>query len=85
MHDIEVGSQMDVNTWGAFAGSNDKAVVDGDFAMCEAKLQNVLKALRGAGINVVGNPSAYGRPGASNYVFAFLGRCLAKDLATPPP
>jgi hypothetical protein len=53
MHDIEVGNQMGVNTWGAFAGSDEKAVVDGDFAMREAELQNVLKTLRGAGINVV--------------------------------
>jgi hypothetical protein len=44
---------MGVNTWGAFAGSDDKAVVDGDFAMHESELQNVLKALRRAGINVV--------------------------------
>src|SRR5260370_37715307 len=53
MHDIEVGNQMGVNTWGAFAGSNDKAVVDGEFAMHEPELQNVLKTLRKAVINVV--------------------------------
>jgi len=53
MHDIEIGNQMGVNTWGAFAGGDDKAIVDGDFAMREGELQNVLKALRKAGINVV--------------------------------
>ena len=53
MHDIEVGNQMGVNTWGSFAGSDDKAVVDGDIAMHEGELQNVLKTLRKAGINVV--------------------------------
>ena len=37
----------------AFAGSDDKAVVDGDFAMLESELQGVLKALRGAGIQIV--------------------------------
>jgi hypothetical protein len=42
-----------VNTWGTFAGSQGKAVVDGDFAMRESELQNVLKALRKAGINIV--------------------------------
>jgi hypothetical protein len=41
MHDVTVGNQMGVNTWGTFAGSDDKAVVDGDFAMREAELQNV--------------------------------------------
>jgi hypothetical protein len=49
----EVGNTMGVNTWAAFAGTDDKAVVDGDFAMLESELQAVLKALRGAGIDVV--------------------------------
>ena len=47
-----VGNAMGVNTWAAFAGSDDKAVVDGDFAMLESELQGVLKALRAAGINI---------------------------------
>jgi hypothetical protein len=49
----DVGNTMGVNTWAAFVGSDDTAVVDGDFAMLEAELQPVLKALRGAGINIV--------------------------------
>jgi len=53
MHGTEIGNTMGVNTWAAFAGSDDQAVVDGDFAMLETELQAVLKALRGAGINVV--------------------------------
>jgi hypothetical protein len=53
MHETAIGNTMGVNTWAAFAGSDDKAVVDGDFAMLEPELQGVLKALRGAGINVV--------------------------------
>ena len=53
MHGQEVGNAMGVNTWAAFIGSNDKAVVDGDFAMLESELLDVLKALRGAGINIV--------------------------------
>jgi len=53
MHGAAVGSTMGVNTWAAFAGADDRAVVDGDFAMLEGELQGVLKALRGAGINVV--------------------------------
>ena len=52
-HDVAIGNQMGVNTWGAFAGSGDRAIVDGDFAMRESELQNVLKTLRKAGINVV--------------------------------
>jgi hypothetical protein len=49
----EIGNTMGVNTWAAFAGSDAKAVVDGDFVMFEPEVQPVLKALRGAGINVV--------------------------------
>jgi hypothetical protein len=44
---------MGVNTWAAFAGTDDNAVVDGDFAVTEDELQPVLKSLRGGGINIV--------------------------------
>ena len=53
MHDIAMGNTMGVNTWGAFAGSTAKAVVDGDFAMHESEVQRVLKAMRGGGIDIV--------------------------------
>jgi len=53
MHGHEVGNMMGINTWASFAGSDDKAVVDGDFIMTEAELQPVLKTLRAAGINIV--------------------------------
>jgi hypothetical protein len=52
-HGMNVGNTMGVNTWAAFAGRDDSAIVDGDFAMLESELQPVLKALRGAGIHVV--------------------------------
>jgi hypothetical protein len=48
-----VGKAMGVNTWAAFAGSDENAVVDGDFAMLESEVQAVLKALRAGGIDVV--------------------------------
>jgi hypothetical protein len=48
-----VGKAMGVNTWAAFAGSDDQAVVDGDFDMLESELQPVLKTLRAGGLNVV--------------------------------
>jgi hypothetical protein len=53
MHGHAVGKTMGVNTWAAFAGSDESAVVDGDVAMRESELQPVLKALRHAGIDVV--------------------------------
>ena len=53
MHGHEVGNTMGVNTWAAFAGSDEQAIVDGDFIMFEREVQPVLKALRGAGIHIV--------------------------------
>jgi hypothetical protein len=53
MHGREVGGQMGVNTWAAFAGTDDNALVDGEFAVTTAELQAVLKTLRGADINIV--------------------------------
>ena len=49
----KIGKAMGVNTWAAFAGTDESAVVDGDFAMTEDELQPVLKALTGGGIHVV--------------------------------
>jgi hypothetical protein len=49
----EMGKEMGVNTWAAFAGTDDNAVVDGDFAVLETELQPVLKSLRAEGIHIV--------------------------------
>ena len=48
-----VGKEMGLNTWAVFAGTDQKALVDGDFAMLEDEVQGVLKALRAADINIV--------------------------------
>src|SRR5262249_55709369 len=53
MHGHAIGGTMGVNTWAAFAGSDAQAVVDGDFAMTEVELQPVLRALRGADLQIV--------------------------------
>jgi hypothetical protein len=49
----QMGKAIGVNTWAALAGSDDRAVIDGDFAMQESELQAVLKTLRKNGVNVV--------------------------------
>jgi hypothetical protein len=49
----EVGKEMGVNTWAAFAGTDDNAVVDGDFVVLEDELQPVLRSLRKSNINIV--------------------------------
>jgi shikimate kinase len=53
MHGVSVGKEMGINTWAAFGGSDDAAVMDGDFAMTENELQPVLRAMRKEGINIV--------------------------------
>ncbi len=49
----EVGNAMGVNTWAAFVGTDNHALVDGDFACLPGELQPTLKALRKSGINIV--------------------------------
>ena len=49
----EMTKEMGVNTWAAFAGTDDNAMVDGDFAVLEDELQPVLKSLRAENINIV--------------------------------
>ncbi len=49
----EMAKEMGVNTWAAFAGTDDDAVVCGDFCVLEDELQPVLKSLRAEGVNIV--------------------------------
>ncbi|HEY5742183.1 MAG TPA: DUF1259 domain-containing protein [Terrimicrobiaceae bacterium] len=49
----EVSKEMGVNTWAAFAGTDQDALVDGDFVVLESELQPVLNSLRKDGINIV--------------------------------
>src|SRR5215467_14548397 len=49
----EASKEMGVNTWAAFAGSDDNAIVDGDFVVLADELQGALKSLRKSGINIV--------------------------------
>jgi protein-tyrosine-phosphatase len=52
-HGAVINSRMGLNTWAAFTGTDEDAMVAGDVAMLEAELTPVLKALRGSGIDVV--------------------------------
>ena len=53
MHDVPVGGSMGLTTWAAFSGTDELAVVDGDFIMTAGEVQPVLKKLRKADIHVV--------------------------------
>jgi hypothetical protein len=76
-----VGKEMGVNTWAGFAGSDDHAVVDGDFAVAETELQGVLKALRAARIDVVAIHSHMTGESPRVLFLHYWGRGRALDLA----
>lgn len=81
MHGKAVSNQMGVNTWAAFAGTDEAAFVDGDFAMLESEVQGVLEALRKSGINIVAihNHMTHEEP---QYVFLhYWGKGPAVNLA----
>jgi hypothetical protein len=77
----QVGGTMGINTWAAFAGSNEDAVVDGDFAVTEDELQPVLKTLRAGGINIVAIHSHTMGENPRILFFHYWARGAAADLA----
>ncbi len=52
-HGAAINARMGLNTWAAFYGTQDDAVVAGDVAMLESEVPSVLKTLRKNGIDVV--------------------------------
>jgi hypothetical protein len=81
MHGVKIDNTMGVNTWAAFAGTDDNAVVDGDFAVTEDELQPVLKALIKDKINIVAIHSHMTHEEPRIMFFHYWGRGRAKDLA----
>jgi hypothetical protein len=81
MHGVNIGKDMGVNTWAAFAGSDDNAVVDGDFAVTEDELQPVLKSLLKDKINIVAIHQHMTHEEPRIMFFHYWGRGPAKDLA----
>jgi hypothetical protein len=73
--------EMGVNTWAAFAGTDDNAVVDGDFAVLEDELQPVLKSLRTSGINIVAIHSHMSHENPRILFLHYWGKGNANDLA----
>lgn len=76
-----VGKAMGVNTWASFAGSDEVALVDGDFAVSEDELQAVLKTLRGGGIDVVAIHHHMTGESPRVLFLHYWGRGRAADLA----
>jgi len=77
----KVGKSLGVTTWAAFAGSDDNALVDGDFAVLESELQIVLKTLREGGINVVAIHHHMSGEEPRTLFLHYWGRGKALDLA----
>jgi Domain of Unknown Function (DUF1259) len=81
MHGVKINTDMGVNTWAAFAGSDDNAVVDGDFAVTEDELQPVLKSLLKSKINIVAIHQHMTHEEPRIMFFHYWGRGSAKNLA----
>ncbi|MCE9548465.1 MAG: DUF1259 domain-containing protein [Planctomycetia bacterium] len=81
MGGVKFGGSMGLTTWAAFAGTDEAAVVDGDFAMTADEVQVVLKALRAANINIVALHNHMVGETPSIYFTHFWGKGRAKDLA----
>jgi Domain of Unknown Function (DUF1259) len=77
----EIDKDMGVNTWAAFAGTDNNAVVDGDFAVTEDELQPVLKSLLKDKINIVAIHQHMTHEEPRMMFFHYWGRGSAKDLA----
>src|SRR5436190_24106955 len=81
MQGVTIDKDMGVNTWAAFAGIDDSAVVDGDFAVTEDELQPVLKSLIKDKINIVAIHQHMTHEERRIRFFHHWGRGRAKDLA----
>lgn len=81
MHGVKIDNTMGVNTWAAFAGADDNAVVDGDFVVTEDELQAVLKSLVKQKIYIVAIHQHMTHEQPRMMFFHYWGRGRAKDLA----
>lgn len=81
MHGTGMGTEMGVNTWVAFAGTDDNAVMDGDLAMQENELQPVLRSMRAQGINIVAIHSHMVGERPRILFLHYWGRGKAENLA----
>jgi hypothetical protein len=80
-HGARIDARMGLNTWAAFAGDDEDAVVAGDVAMVAAEVTPVLKALREAGLQIVAihHHMTTGQP--TVYFLHYWGRGRAETLA----
>jgi hypothetical protein len=82
MNGHDMGKSMGVNSWAAFSGSDDRAVVAGDLAMHEDELQSVLKTLRADRINIVAIHNHMTGESPRIVFLHYWGVGTTRDLAT---
>jgi hypothetical protein len=80
-HGARIEARMGLNTWAAFTGSDEQAVVAGDVAMLAAEVTPVLKALRGAGLQIVAIHHHMTTGSPNLYFLHYGGRGNAATLA----
>jgi hypothetical protein len=73
---------MGLNTWAAFYGTQEDAVVAGDIAMLENEITPVLRALRKNGIDVVAIHHHMTEEKPMVIFLHYWGRGSAEKLAT---
>ncbi len=80
-HGARIEARMGLNTWAAFAGTDDDAVVAGDVAMLAAEVTPVLKTMRSAGLEIVAIHHHMTTDSPSIYFLHYWGRGRAETLA----
>lgn len=78
---MSVSKDMGVNSGAAFAGTDENAVVDGDIAVLEDELEDVLVTLRNANINIVAIHNHMIQENPRIVFVHYWGRGPAKRLA----
>lgn len=81
-HGAAINARMGLNTWAAFYGTQEDAVVAGDIAMLEGELTPVLKTLRKNGIDVVAIHHHMTEEKPMVIFLHYWGRGPAEKLAT---
>jgi len=78
---IPVGHQMGLETWAAFSGTDEKTLLEGEIVMTRDQIQDVLRALRTAAINIAAldHPMIDDRP--EFFFVQYWGQGRAVDLA----
>jgi Domain of Unknown Function (DUF1259) len=81
-HGAAINARMGLNTWAAFYGTQEDAVVAGDIAMLEDEIAPVLRALRKNGIDVVAIHHHMTEEKPLVIFLHYWGRGAAEKLAT---